>query len=329
MNDLFDSLNGSSTGKGLRGVVTRDSAHSAFWTRALEILRSTHFLKNGQPFYPPSLKNMITTIKRVQVLVGKLFDMDIDEISLRHFNQDPIENFFGSIRALGIQNPSPNAPIFTSNFKSRFFTAYVGTHSAHANCEADKEKRVITTLKKLVNISSEIIDQTVVNLDDVNADINSFTFSETRTQHFKHLSRQLSQQVSKAVLRRLNCATCKKFLSPFTNCPQETCWLDTDLMCLTSKLCVIAEKFLPLILHQSNISQKLKLIVCKLINNVPVCNEHNLLDLVLSVFIKLYIRIYIRRINRIFKGDIIQNPDPLQARAKSFYVKYFTKKRDQ
>jgi hypothetical protein len=56
---------------------------------------------------------MITTTKRVQVLVEKLFDMDVNEISMRHFNQDPIENFFGSIRALGIQNPSPNAEIFT------------------------------------------------------------------------------------------------------------------------------------------------------------------------------------------------------------------------
>lgn len=92
---------------------------------------------DGKPCSIPTIKNWIFTLENVQKLKKKLFDnYNIKSIWCRHFNQDPLENFFGNIRNHGLRNNSPTCAGFEAAFVSLLITT-LSSYSPGSNCEED------------------------------------------------------------------------------------------------------------------------------------------------------------------------------------------------
>lgn len=64
-------------------------------------------------------------------------DYNIKSFWCRHLNQDPLENFFGSIRSHGFRNISPSCAAFEAVFASLLVTNLSSNYSSGANCEND------------------------------------------------------------------------------------------------------------------------------------------------------------------------------------------------
>lgn len=145
MDDLFDSLNGSHqnsnvrSGKDLLRNVTPKSRHQEIWSQAKIVLRTMKFvtMKGGHGTVP-TLNNWINTIENIELLREKLFcDYNIKSFWCRHLNQDPLENFFGSIRSHGLRNISPSCAAFEAAFASLLVTNLSSNYSRGSNCEED------------------------------------------------------------------------------------------------------------------------------------------------------------------------------------------------
>jgi len=121
VDQLFDSCNGyyiePEPGKLLRSGVTLNSPHWDFWKKALVILESMKFITTKKEKVN-SIINWIKTIKGIMHICKRLLSDGFSFILLRNFNQNPIENFFGSIRSHGVRNIKPTPTNFISSFKA-------------------------------------------------------------------------------------------------------------------------------------------------------------------------------------------------------------------
>lgn len=145
IDKLFDSLNGNTfhvpNGKVHKGSVKRFSPHHQLWQKAIKALNSIKFVtkKNVIIETVPSVKIFVKTIEGMQALWKILSQKySFDCMLTRHFNQDPVENFFGNIRSFGARNVAPNCVAFEGAFKALLLNNYNSPHSIYANCEADK-----------------------------------------------------------------------------------------------------------------------------------------------------------------------------------------------
>lgn len=155
---LFDSVNGSVTcnkksrGKELRKAVTTKSKHHEFWPEAIKILEKLKFVdSNGVERSVPSVKNFITTLKSFMTLWHLFQEMDIKIMRPRYFNSDPIENFFGQVRAYNYRANEPNCHNFSCTFKSLLITRLIKFHNDSFNCEddsADQAVNLVTLFEK-------------------------------------------------------------------------------------------------------------------------------------------------------------------------------------
>lgn len=143
-DDLFDSVNGTSIyskkskGKPLRSAVTKASPHQQFWTSAVKKLKCIKFIDHeGKETSVPSLKNWITTLESYKRVWQFLNKKNITIMRPRYFNSDPIENFFGQVRAYNFRNINPNCHTFKCTFRSLLITRFIQFHSESYNCEDD------------------------------------------------------------------------------------------------------------------------------------------------------------------------------------------------
>ncbi|RVE39984.1 hypothetical protein evm_015366, partial [Chilo suppressalis] len=130
-DELFDSINGSPGGiKGkLRCAVKQNSAHQDFWRNAILELKKMKFIdikskfsvQAGKPRHVrvPSLDGWIMTLESFLGLSKLLFSkFGVEYFYPRYVNQDPLENFFGRIRAINYRNTNPDVNSFVYAFKS-------------------------------------------------------------------------------------------------------------------------------------------------------------------------------------------------------------------
>ncbi|KAL0852142.1 hypothetical protein ABMA28_000379 [Loxostege sticticalis] len=134
---LFDSVNGSRGGSApvkMRGPVKEVagvSRHVEFWQEAVRTL------------YVPSLRNWILTLKS---FISLWSELKLEGVSLwytRNMNQDPLENFFGRVRALNHRNNSHSPYTFQCTFESLLITDILGPQSCNTNCEADAGETLV------------------------------------------------------------------------------------------------------------------------------------------------------------------------------------------
>lgn len=144
-------------GKTLRCAVNKDSPHIAFWDEALRVLESMKLLKgDGTQSVAPSIKNWILTIKGLKYLWQKLSQEGFEFLSVRNFNQDPLENFFGCIRSHGVRNVNPTCMQFRQSFAALLVNNLFSVHSPSANCEADDSGGALDTLARLLDEEKEV-----------------------------------------------------------------------------------------------------------------------------------------------------------------------------
>lgn len=144
-NQLFDSFNGSfgkrkKHGKPLLGPVTPTSVHHKTWTESKRLMKDMKFI-NPKTFnneYVPTLNNWVWTLEGTELLLKNMNSKyNVSSVWLRHLNQDPIENFFGSIRSHGCRNVNPTPEMFEAAFATLLVNNLSSVHAPGANCEVD------------------------------------------------------------------------------------------------------------------------------------------------------------------------------------------------
>lgn len=133
LDDLFDSVNGATLlqskhnkGKPLRHAVTEKSPNHTFWQEAIKKLDQIRYIDcRGREISVPSLKNWVVTLKSYQRLWQFFKSKNIKIMRPRYFNSDPIENFFGQVRAYNLRNNNPNCHTFKNTFKSLLITRFI------------------------------------------------------------------------------------------------------------------------------------------------------------------------------------------------------------
>ncbi|KAG8237433.1 hypothetical protein J437_LFUL016245 [Ladona fulva] len=119
--NLFQSFNGVQSDKirvGFRGVVCKRSGHLDLWESALDEIKTWDFIKEGRHMKPRSSEGWVITIKAAKQLWVKLKGAGFSYLEPRRLNQDPLENFFGSIRLHCGSARNPTVMQFASGFKT-------------------------------------------------------------------------------------------------------------------------------------------------------------------------------------------------------------------
>lgn len=170
LDNLFDSLNSSTfyipNGKVFKGPVRRSSPHHDLWQKAIRTFKTIKFIATKKTdgkirlveMTPPSVKNFIKTLEGMQLIWKTLSQKyQFDCMLTRHFNQDPIENFFGNIRSYGARNNAPNCIAFEGAYKALLLNNYNSPHSIGANCEEDGNS-CLRTLDFFLQNTSDNVD---------------------------------------------------------------------------------------------------------------------------------------------------------------------------
>jgi hypothetical protein len=152
IDKLFDSLNGNSkiapSHKPMKGAVTKTSGHEQFWQESIGIIKKMKFWNRSKKKFvrPPSLLNLIKTL-RAFIYLKKLLLKKIKFIPPRALTQDCLEKFFGSVRAHGARNTSPDVFHFITSFKSLLLNNFMTSHSPSSNCEDDYSAGALDNLR--------------------------------------------------------------------------------------------------------------------------------------------------------------------------------------
>lgn len=162
MDQLFDSFNGggsnSSAEKPLRHRLTATSKHNEFWNAIFSILHRMVFIvtNSKQSSKPPCLLGWIHNIRAIRHLFTKITsETEWSHITMRHLNQDPLENFFGIIRQHSVNNTNPTAQQFVSAFKASIINNMTSSFAVRgSNCEADNGE-LLCDLKRLLQNNLE------------------------------------------------------------------------------------------------------------------------------------------------------------------------------
>ncbi|CAH2992232.1 unnamed protein product [Chilo suppressalis] len=148
-DQLFDSVNGASIlshkkGKPLRTAVTEKSPHHKFWQDSIKKLETIKYVDTaGNEKTVPSLKKIVITLNSYVRLWQFLKNHEIKIMRPRYYNSDPIENFFGQVRAYNYRSNDPNCHSFKCTFKSLLITRFIKFHNGTFNCEDDPAEQVL------------------------------------------------------------------------------------------------------------------------------------------------------------------------------------------
>lgn len=216
MNGSF--INSSKrSGKQLLQPLTPSSLHNQIWRKAKQILKTMKFIsKEGKVCVVPSISNWLLTIENMECLRNKLFfEYNLKSIWCRHFNQDPLENFFGSVRSHGYRNISPTCAGFEAAFASLLVNNLSTSYSPGSNCEEDS-CHIFKSINKLFFGKSTKSDEPI-EVDFSHIYDNDFIVSLEIKKRDPRIIATL-QYVTGYILRQCqnkifkNCATCKNNL---------------------------------------------------------------------------------------------------------------------
>lgn len=314
MDKLFDSVNNSFTviqpGKELRSAVTSTSIHWQFWKDALLILESMNFGTSNVP----TIKNWISTIKGFQYLCKKLLNSGFKFVSLRLFNQDPVENFFCQVRSHGLRNTNPTCFHFQNSFKSLLINNLISPQSVGANCQKDNCEN-LTTLKQLLTLN-----KSSSNIIQINPQINlsSITQNVVIPQKSK-LALSCQTYVAGAIVNKLkkltsNCKFCLETLKS-TNVKNDqilkatqynNCSLQTPSIISTNIYAHILSEFnstINLIFKEPNIKLYFLNNINPKLKMTNICIHHDTKHLFISAAFNLLMFAFTANVNRVLKGE--------------------------
>lgn len=129
----------------------------------------------------------------------------------RHFNQDPLENFFGAIRSHGCRNVSPTPDGFEIAFAS-LLISNITTHSPGANCEQDSCSTLFKSMRALFKTSLKASEHQDIDLSYMEHNIfieyDSKKNDPRKIAQLEYVTGYLLKQTKKNVFG--SCKTCKE-----------------------------------------------------------------------------------------------------------------------
>lgn len=310
IDKLFDSVNSSSTnlhpGKELRRAVTYTSNHWKFWEEAIVVLRSMQLNKKI-----PSIKNWISTIKGFQYLCKKLLNSGFKFITLRSFNQDPIENFFCQVRSHGFQNTNPTCFNFQCSFKSLFVNNCVSIHSVGANCQEGFCKN-LANLKQLLTLNvSDSNTPVTKNLLAINVKTSSPVKSKLALMCQSYVAGAVVNKIKK---KTSNCKFCIEVLKSenvknneiiktrqYINCTLQT----PSIISANIYGQVLSEfnSYINITFHEPHIKYNFINSISPKIKMNNLCTFHDTKSLFLNYSFDILIFAFTSNVNRLLKGE--------------------------
>lgn len=162
-DELFDSCNSRKTKKAavavnkpLQQVVSDGSPHSEFWKNSIEKLENMRYRdldKTNLPKANETRHRFIRTLRMMPDLWNLVKDKGFPYLKTGYVNQDPLENFFGNLKAHGVRNVSPSCFQAESNLKALMVSSLSSRNSIGANC-LDDEGTVMATLGTFASIQN-------------------------------------------------------------------------------------------------------------------------------------------------------------------------------
>lgn len=347
MDQLFDSVNSIGInppyGKELRGTVTKNSIHWEFWKESITILESMEFTTSKKVV--PSVRNWLKTIKGVMYLSKKLLNNGFSYLSLKNFNQDSIENFFGCIRSHGWRNINPTCANFLTSYKS-LVNNFMSSQSIGTNCEKDDCYGALSNLKEFFTTDS------VTNIQNKNNTFSNYNENLNLTpQNSKRCKSTINYAsrtyvagwvVKKVKILTNNCRICNKLLTTQQNSKfnsviearkysksSKLIYPSKEVSDLYSTIIDIFNTNIQNIIHKPKLSEHFNCITEK-INHIDLnyfsCPIHNLLEIFIQSSIRLLIFTYVTNINKILNtGRLLNQSDVLMCSASNYYKKHCKK----
>lgn len=366
-DELFDSVNANfhkEEGKIYRSAVTPNSPHLEFWNSTLPILRSMKYISsNEKETTVPSLTSWVKTIEGFKSIIMYLRSQGINTILTRNLNQDPIENFFGAIRAHGYSNVMPDSAAFENAFKTLLINNITSPHSLQGNCEKD-DSICLQSLKSFVEIESSSNgngngnDITQIMDYHLNMEtINTQTMLESRSRvHVEkcaaiaYCSGWMATKTKKYVFK--NCNTCENcVISKNTETfhtyifKKEYCgknWLCYPTRALFDYFAQVEHITLEILktdAHIEKIVQYICLIITVHVNlNFITCEEHKntLSKYLLNKSVVFFVNNWCREVSNVLTGKSFYNfsktdseMDRIIVRAREHYNKKKGRKRER
>ncbi|KAF9404446.1 hypothetical protein HW555_014330, partial [Spodoptera exigua] len=323
---LFDSFNGHSyqgSPKKYKQCLKSNSPHFQLWNELLPILESIKFesiiKRNNCELIKhetiPSIKNWIHNIKTFKEMWQYLHvKYKLRNVLTRNFNQDPLENFFSSIRSNGIRNVNPNCDQFMNAYKTLLINNFNSVHSVRANCENDNSKpfqSIVNLLNKkpadldLDNFACEIDTLLKTMLEIKNND--SLIHSESKKYVTGYIVKKIKSKIFK------NCVIC---MNDFCRYDVDVQSFNYEVDYTKKSLFHPSEKFTSLmndIYHaivaclrdypeSCLLNKKIKYMInCACDYNVITCDQHKevLIEFINDLSIKLIIHSWCTGVNRI------------------------------
>lgn len=124
-----------------------ESFHIQFFKEAIGKIQRMRYVdptsKKPLSKQPPSLNNLILTIRGFLNLWTKLKELGFKHLKTKHINQDPLEKFFSGIRAFGT-NRKPTCYQFIANFKTLVINNLTKSRPEGANCIDDESSFILS-----------------------------------------------------------------------------------------------------------------------------------------------------------------------------------------
>lgn len=352
LDNLFDSLNcntfGVVNGKIFRSGVKRNSPHHKLWRDSLKFLKNMKYIekkRDGSKIrliekVVPSISNFIKTIEGVQAIWKLLHEKyGFDTMLCRNFNQDPVENFFGSVRSLGVRNVSPNTIGFEGAFKSLLLNNFSSSQSLKSNCEQD----VCTFLQSvdfLINKSNCNVEETEQS-NDIVLNEELLNYGTETIEGIGQKSYVCGWVLKKCSNIIRNCQNCKKILFASEHIPahgfiREKEYFNKKWLCYPSlnsikcfeEISNVTVNFLKKNFTSKKVKENIKILIDVFVNshNIFECNDHknDLRNMFEDLIIKVTLYSWCRSINRILSGKITYDGDD---ETKMYAQVYFNKHR--
>jgi hypothetical protein len=174
-DEVFDSVNGTSLKPhpywktkrvcaSKESLHRKESFHRQFWFDSIVKIRQMQFVDQHKNPVPkvPSLLNWEKTLAGCIKILDILHDVGFEYVAFRNFNQDSLENFFGSIRSHNFRNVNPTPCQFSGSFKSLLINNLMSRYSIRNNCEKDDADGLFENLLGFLKQT----DDTPQNLDE-------------------------------------------------------------------------------------------------------------------------------------------------------------------
>lgn len=340
-------MNGSYTknrhAKPALGPVTPHSVHRDIWVKAKKHLKTMKFVKANRTENVPTINNWIWTLDGLEILVTDLIKKHgVSSVWMRHLNQDPIENFFGSIRSHGCRNTNPTPERFQSAFAALLINSLSSVHAPGNNCEDD----VATALHPLV----------VENCKSKESQSVDFNYNMIEDIHLKNLDEKFENIQVKAGLQYCSgyfvkkakgkifkkCSKCNENLIDKNECEyiryrefQKKRWLCNPTINFVSNISQMQDVIRSVLLKNIEIKFLKEIIKTLVLITVDFsfikCNKHKekLIDFLICIVTRFFTHSYCKNINKILCGsrNFDDEEDILQLKAKKYFDKCYKRKK--